>query len=963
MDNIKVFKVVFRGVILPGFEKEQVIENVHQITRIPKETITRKFFSGKTVVIRRADTQEYASRLQKTFSQAGIETYIEELVESVEEYESQPEYSSESETKKVSVSETKESITQITPKSTEKNLISKNTAAISTLAIIIVISIIYFLFLDGNDSIKEVVQTDSKKTPQINQTQQKLISSPGTQPSTDLTGDSSSIISFDSLVTLIHVTDNFEKDRLKEFLPLLNIEDGLSKLFKTLIDQNNYITQFSPAILFKTKSNSGILLPVNHQIDRQYLEQIKEKLDKFKSKKNELNLCQIESPFSLLSFESAILISNLSPNIARSVKKDVFEAISKISKRFERTKMPESLKFKLYYGLPDSRHSLNKKNQLFIGSTGDQIWLESDSAVAQANTNLFKQLKLKPRTIQKINLEDIKSLTTLVQMISSQYQSDNLFDGDKLTSVDFEQEYITEITPSSIATQFKAYDNKLDPELKVQWQNGPFAITTNNIQFSDKLIIQLLAKGQNIPNYMEYSHQASITPYAVYDDKKTNLMHKACNNNMTQNSFFKNLDGEQEAYIGDDFISFYTINSKSNVPVEPGVQLNDIESIVGKIEINQPEQIKHYSLEHTINHHHKHFEHFSLLIQMIDNSSIRSQVIGDSDYFLTIRAFNKSGEVLDTEGFYSFKQDNKIHLFQQKYSNTIENIKVFFTEKNNLLTYEFSIKPEINSTSDALTDINREDSDPVVFNNTNLSLRPINETIKKDYPEWLGKKIKEKTLFPFHISLFTPNSLNEEQQENSKEIKDALLNIKTSQTPLISQNLTSVKLTLNDDKEILFNEYVTFVEKTVTPQEPIGDNAENIELNSYLNTNAAFQYQQNNLEHINGKITLNLPTALKHHTTPYVSPGQSIKLDGILIKPIEIDRQQIKFEISGKINDLVQLRLYNKEKELISEPLEFKQLKSDLAHLSLIYTDQIDLIKLILAKVTVQKEYPIVFSK
>ena len=54
----KVYKVSFRGVILPGFDKDQVIENVHNITRIPKHTITRKFFSGKTVVIRHADSQE-----------------------------------------------------------------------------------------------------------------------------------------------------------------------------------------------------------------------------------------------------------------------------------------------------------------------------------------------------------------------------------------------------------------------------------------------------------------------------------------------------------------------------------------------------------------------------------------------------------------------------------------------------------------------------------------------------------------------------------------------------------------------------------------------------------------------------------------------------------------------------------------------------------------------------------------
>ncbi len=77
----KTYKILSKGNILPGFDKEQVIDNIHSITQIHKEIIIRKFFSGKTVVIRHAYTQEDASQLQKKFSRTGIETYIHEFSE------------------------------------------------------------------------------------------------------------------------------------------------------------------------------------------------------------------------------------------------------------------------------------------------------------------------------------------------------------------------------------------------------------------------------------------------------------------------------------------------------------------------------------------------------------------------------------------------------------------------------------------------------------------------------------------------------------------------------------------------------------------------------------------------------------------------------------------------------------------------------------------------------------------
>jgi len=75
----KKYKVLFKGVILPGFDKTEVINNIHKLTNVPIDIITRKFFSGKTVVIRHSDDEQDSAKLMQSFSDAGIETRIEEV--------------------------------------------------------------------------------------------------------------------------------------------------------------------------------------------------------------------------------------------------------------------------------------------------------------------------------------------------------------------------------------------------------------------------------------------------------------------------------------------------------------------------------------------------------------------------------------------------------------------------------------------------------------------------------------------------------------------------------------------------------------------------------------------------------------------------------------------------------------------------------------------------------------------
>lgn len=70
------YKVVFKGRLLPGFDREQVITNIAQLTKLPAEKIENKFFNGKVVIIRRAHDQTHAQKLQHLFTKAGLEVFI-----------------------------------------------------------------------------------------------------------------------------------------------------------------------------------------------------------------------------------------------------------------------------------------------------------------------------------------------------------------------------------------------------------------------------------------------------------------------------------------------------------------------------------------------------------------------------------------------------------------------------------------------------------------------------------------------------------------------------------------------------------------------------------------------------------------------------------------------------------------------------------------------------------------------
>ncbi len=1025
----KVYKVSFKGVILPGFDKDQVVENVHDITRIPKHTITRKFFSGKTVVIRHADSQEYASRLQKTFSQAGIETYIEDVTKKVSDDESPIIENIDSETESMAVE--KEPV--------KSHLTTIIIATISSSVVIITMVILFFLNNDSQPKVEDISsQVNDSSISLTPATEKTKISDTKKTLPLQVTDNESSVTKLtltpflieENIESLIKITDKSELKQLSQFISLLGIKASYFDSIKQAIYAKNSpfsISNKNPLYVFKTRAltdkiveQAGILLSLKNKLPQSLLSQLKKEFNNIPvvidvcTKKPDLKIVSTISHVLFTTNEDKQKLKNFK-NL--SEKKQLNFNLLQLDHLFHQiNEKQKNVSFSFFYS--DTRAhkqstdkiSTRDSNYIALSSNKDSFWLALDESSFTKNTDLFKELNVDINNAIKISSIKTNNLFDLILLVIVQSNPDSFFNrtepASSINQEQSEQEQVITIKKIYSVRDIKPYQDELDIELRPQWKSGPFALTTNQFKYDKNLVIELLAKGQNIQNLMEYSHSAILQIDSVSDKNNINILKQNCLerphiDQAPSESYFRDFDGEQEAYINDDFITYRTITAKNQINIKPGFNNNDIKKIAGKIILSLPEQIKQKIIKSQKNIQFFPFEQFSVLLRRYPKTnSLEYVVTGKIDQFITLRAYNSTGDVINTLSFKEKISKNKqIKSYQHEFSESIDVIKVFYTNKNKILDYPFTFKPEILPVTTSLSgpigaQLLPQESEPIPFSPGKLEIKPLKNEIQNDNPAWLGQKWPNKDTFqetasPFYVNLFVHENKNDtinaayEKPLTKLKKRDAVLNIKTSLSPFISQNITAVKLILSEDNNQLLNKFISFTTNEFIEEERliegisegesdindfIINNDEQIKtagITSYLNANSAFEitalpYKDKN-KVPQGLITLSLPTAFKIHSKKYDFLGQTIKSDGIFIKTIQLNKHQIQFEIRGKIKNLVQLKLYNTNNHLISEPFEFKHTENNRALLTLLYNDKIDTIKLVLSQDSIIKEYPFHF--
>ena len=919
----KVFKVLFRGVILPGFDKDDVIKNVHDITRIPEAIIKRKFFSGKTVVIRHADTQEYATRLQKTFAQAGIETYIEEIVkENLSANEDFNEYNA-SESPEHSDSASKGSKTLI-------------------LVSIVVITLIAMVFLTdvftGKESEIPVSMTDTQKT----QPEEKIAAKPVKNKSTDSEtplqshpvspsqrkSEPAVLFSYDDITQLIKITRLNELKRIKTFLPLFRLTEKQQAGIKKLLKEPLIISEQEPLYLFRTRNNFGLYVKFSSSA---------KDLSDIQSLLAENTRCAVLQALSLKQHNNHYLLSSFNIDKKNTDTEDFYLSLKHTLHNsqvlFSSEQSPADAIFYFYMkslGLPVLKLIASREEFIFL--------TDAD----------FKSKTIEEKT--GIHLNTLQSLDSSVPDLWNQV----LFTISQNKPATFPKKHLfTEQLSSTFNTgsQLKPYQKQLDVEFQPQWSSGPFAINTAAFSFEkNHPVIEILAKGQNINTFIEYSAMAQLYTDKVLNRFQQNTMVEGCTSadSVTDNpvQLFKNTDGEQEAYINEDFVSFQTISARDKLLLTSDTQLSDIIEIQGKIALIHPEKI----LEKNLNLNKPSgillLEDFILVYDSTENNTLNYQVIGNTAQFISLRAYNNNGEIIATTDFqYQSQFNQSIKQFKRVFAKPLNNgqvkLKVFYSPQYQVKQYPFKFKPEIKpgqSLSQPLPD-----DLPVAPEQDQLEIAPLNEQISSDNPQWLGDRLASTTVAPFYINLY-------QQQNDSQTVADAIVNIKLSLTPLIHHNLSSTRLILQQsgsraENGTLYNNFIHFNHKIM----------EDIQ-QDYLDSNTAIQINTQ-AENIKGEIDLYLPREFMVKSADFKAPGQTIKTNSLQITLIKQTSRSLEFAVSGNLKTLVQLKIYNKNRALISDLIEYRQVDDSHARLDLMYYGEPDSIKLISGKNILTNQY------
>ncbi len=915
----KVFKVLFRGVILPGFDKEDVIKNVHDITRIPEAVIKRKFFSGKTVVIRHADTQEYATRLQKTFAQAGIETYIEEIV-------------------KENFSANEEFIEDKAPKSHEQpESRSKGSNTPFLVGIVITALIVALVFLNDGFTGKESETTVTINNAQKQPTKENIVAKPDLHKATDsdiqphtqtasltrLPSESKPDLLFklDDITLFIKITRLKELERVKTFLPLFSLSEDQQTGIRKLLKEPLIISEQEPLYLFKTRNNFGLYVKLSSSaID----------LADIQSLLADKASCAVFQTLSVNQYNNYYLLSGFNLNIKNTETESFFlsleHSLHDNESLFSSEYSPAEAIFYFYMkqlDLPVLKLIASEKQFVFL----------TDPALK--SKTIEEQTGIRLNTLQNLD-SSIPSLWNLVLLTISQSKP-----------ATFPQKHLfTEQLNRSFnaGIKLKPYQKQLDVEFQPQWSDGPFALNTAAFGFENNHpVIEILAKGQNIESFIEYSAMAKLHTDKVLNRFQQNAMVDSCTipETITDHpvQLFKNTDGEQEAYINEDFVSFQVISAREKLLLTKDSQLSDIVEVQGEITLINPEKILVKNLNLDTPSGILLLEDFILVYDSPEKNTLNYQVIGNTAQFISLRAYNSSGDIIATTDFqYQSLFNQSIKQFKRVFADPLHSgqvkLKVFYSPQYQVMQYPFKFRPEIKpglSLNQPLPD-----KQPVPPEQNRLEMATLNEKIRSDNPQWLGDQLASTTVEPFYINLY-------KQQSDSRTIADAIVNIKLPLTPLIHHNLSSTRLKLlqsdnTPENRVLYNNFIHFNHKTTEDLQQ-----------DYLDANTAIQ-MDTQAQNLTGEIDLFLPREFLVQSEKYEAPGQTIKTDSLQITLIKQSSRSLEFAVSGNLKTLVQLKIYNRNKILISDLIEYRQVDDSHAHISLMYYGEPDSIKLVSGK-------------
>jgi len=934
------YKVIFKGCLLAGFDRQQVIDNIVQLTKLPAEKIQQKFFTGKVVIIRRAHDVKYAQKLQQLFTQAGLEVFVLRDTSREQNVDVKIEKNSKKEFIKKELNKT--------IKSRKRPLL----AAFLWLLLAVILVNVWQRYSVNTDVPEEVLLMESALANKpllflAHVNVKRLLSMPAhllnsaSAPRWQIklmkqfNAAGVKAEAFEQIISAAYI----EQQALTYQLMILGdfsiapVKIFLIKHFHGQVIADDHFSRLKISIGADDACAQEQLMEVSIEPGRIYISSIgalddlhqllKQKADNSRDI-SDWQHYQKDKLMSLLIFNAAQIkaaaMTHIAPDLASMVVQSSRKntALESIYAALSVPESASSAQFDIVLNSKDSAwlaQTVNdlqaQKAELKIKTQGlthlplllDKLVIQFQPAVADVkpNEHIMMQLMLDEQLQE--------SLPAAVTELAEQFLLIKTDRQNHVTRAGIREKidkHPLRFWPQYRMTKLSVYDEELEPSFKPVWLEGPFAIAVESLLLaaeSDQIVIALLAKAQNIENIGAEQVQLSIT--SVADKQGGNLLAgQACQEAKLINSaYFTRHSGAQSAAYKD-------WQAQVKVKLAKGVHFSQVQSLHGLITLNLATRT--HTLEFAKSKSDKVLANFGSRLYFVPSQAdtLRFSSFGEEQKVLAVRALNAQRQYLSVQSSKRSIEKNLLaagHSFSQQYQGDIAFIEVIYAAEFSSREYPVNIDklPPYPSADNwqfelqkvKLSSLKRWDE---------LYQQPLEEDFSaQDESSWQGG--------PLNLSLY---NLHTSQLSGTR----GQLLITTPVIDELRHNLSALEIVFQQpqakDKKSYFY-----------PLKAIGhyQDGEFVlapEINSMQGQfvfSLAYNNEQKPLTHINGEAIIHLPVSKHRSSFTDMSIGAQWQDEGLRLKIVRLAHELMEFKVLSNRSRLLQISLLNAEDKRISE--------------------------------------------
>ncbi len=938
--NRGMYKVVFKGHLKRGFSRATVIDNIVHLTKLPQDKIEQKFFSRKAVIIRRAHDQAHAQKLQQLFSQAGLEVMIlqDETVRLTEQ--KQAEY-----------------------KQAQKNIKQKKSKQNKLFVILLFITVLflvtgYYLWyqfqsqmqipepvteieqaLAGEPliflayanyrrlkTIKAAFIDDPDALPGLGSGFFNDLKKSGIDPDSSLSHILvAAYLDNDKLVTQVFLFGQFSVASVKHFLLKYYQAEAVKGVPERLriaqLNPRNCQIQGYKEVLIEPRR---IIISSQGQLDKvlDILQNPKTPhtvlSDWENYRRDKLLAMALFKPQQLAKFGTGLVAM---------ISKDVVQKNTALDSLYA------SLGVQLLPPLADVNIRLNSKKQNWLAETYKafieqlkEMKIESRGlnsvqtlldhvSIEQNSHRLDAHLKLDSELKESVELSINDFFNSFFSLDEKQADDKNTALQEKINTRPVK--YLAQVN----SKQLKAFKRQYDPFFSPVWEQGPFALTIQEILLEkDQIVLQLRGKGQNIPN--SSNKQARIRIIAVEDSQGNNVLADAqCHKTASTDAYFSSFGLARTSFINNKEVHYNELDLRKKIRLKKAVDFATVKALKAEIDLNLATRTEQISFEKPQDN--KMLTRFGsrILFKPSADNVLSYIVSGNEQRILAVRALNKKHQYLSNAS--SSSMGNLFgsgRSFTKNFYGKIAYIELVYASEIEHLLYPVTISrfPPYATRGQWQYPI-----EPITlsslqsWNNNYQNLPPLEfDSNRNGYDSLLASWHKG----PFNLGLY---SLKTSRHWGT----NVRIMIRTPVIDELQHNLSALQVSFKNPqnkeqfkaqaKDTQSRFYLLKAKGYYMNGEFIRDNNKPY-MDSTIDFNLPYKDEQRPLESIEGEIIVHLPLSKHSSSFKDLTIGAVWEDVGVRLKIVRLANTVMGFEISGRRDRLLNLSLLDKDNKRIS---------------------------------------------